>query len=128
MAAYTTFLNELQRFVLQNSEALQLYRQYLLESPRPSLANHIDFYQDLLAIEKAKKHSKIEQGDTPLSYFNIYSKYFSGGDPQHLLDIKQDIIMEVRDAMCKMVNATTFKSAIYAVIKDLCFENLTKYV
>lgn len=127
MAAYTTFLNELQRFVLQNSEALQLYRKFLQESARPSLVNHIDFYQDLLTIEKTQKHSKVERGDHPLTYLNIYTKYFSGNDPQHMLDIKPEIIMEVRENVCKIVSSAAFKAAVYAVIKDLCFESLTNF-
>jgi hypothetical protein len=127
IATYTSFLNELQAYVLRDSDALQLYRQYLAQSARPSLVNHIDFYQDLLALEKVPQQPKLEQEDTPITYMDIYTKYFSGSNPEHMLNIRPEIIQKVRDNINKVGNASVFKSSLWAVIKELCFENLTNF-
>jgi hypothetical protein len=128
IATYTTFCNELQIFVLHDSDALQLYKQYLAQSSRPALVNHIDFYQDMLALEKVPQQPKLEEGDSPITYIDIYTRYFSGCSAENVLDVKQEIIQGVKESIGKVGNATVFKHAIWAVIKELCYENLTKYV
>jgi len=127
ISTYTTFFNELQTFVLRDSDTLQLYKQYLAQSSRPSLVNHIDFYQDMLALEKGPQQTKLEEGDTLITYTDIYAKYFSGGSPEHVLDIKQETIQAVKDNVSKLANASAFKSAVWVVMKELCYENLTNF-
>jgi len=117
--------------VLQDEETLHLYRNYISQSIHPSLVNHIDFFQDLSSVEKATiqpKSNKLLKGE-PLSYNDIYNKYFLLNEPQHLLEIKQDIIAEVRDNVTKGgFTAQAFKPALLVVVKDLCFsDNLTSF-
>lgn len=110
-----SFLRELDP-MFRDHEAMAMYRDYLLrQTNQPSLAYHIDFFEEMSELEAVVEEEEEEEERMA----EIYHKYFHE-DGECLLEVKKEIIEKIRGDV-ERAREVSFEPAIKMVVRDLAF-------